>query len=94
LFELNFNVQLVKTSFAQQVSYKKLGNMHEEQTELPRVERKRRIIDEVPREDDFWLLSKSTYQRINKAAKKAWRHSEIINDSGTFLEKTLEYYES
>jgi hypothetical protein len=86
--------EIKRVNTTQQVGYKKLGNMHEKQTQLLRVQRVRRIIDEAPREDDHWLLSKSTYQRINKAAKKAWRHSEIINDSGTFLEKTLEYYRS
>lgn len=77
-----------------QVGYKILGNLHEEQTELPRVQRTRRIIDEAPREDSDWLLSKTTYQRINKAAKKAWHDTEIINDPSAFLVRTLEYYRS
>jgi hypothetical protein len=84
--------EIKRVNKTKQVSCKQLGNMHEEETQLPRARPVSTLNDEAPREDSSWPLSKTTYQRINKAAKKAWQHPEIINDSWTFLNKTLEYY--
>lgn len=86
--------EIKRINITKQVSCKHLGNMHEEETRLPRVRPTPTLNDEAPREDSSWPLSKTTYQRINKAAKKAWQHPEIINDSRNFLRKTLEYYRS